>query len=76
MCNVFIVDVIAVEGDLQRATVARLRCHDLINVEFYCANFHELEYVRPFDIATLIGVLEYSHMYHPEYRDDPDREWV
>lgn len=64
-------DVAAVEGDRQRATVARLRCSDLSNIEVYSSNYHELVIRETFDITTLIGVLEYSHMYHPEHREDP-----
>lgn len=64
-------EVAAVEGDKQRATVARLRCRNLSNIEVYSSNFHELAIGETFDITTLIGVLEYSHMYHPEHRDDP-----
>ncbi|HEX4521685.1 MAG TPA: glycosyltransferase [Gaiellaceae bacterium] len=61
----------AVEGSLARAQVARERCRDLESVRVAAANFFDLDFGRAYDIATLIGVLEYSHLYHPEHRDDP-----
>ena len=61
----------AVEGSLARARVARERCRDLENVRVAAANFFDLDFGAAYDIATLIGVLEYSHLYHPELGDDP-----
>lgn len=63
--------VYAVEGSFQRASLARLRCRDLENVRLYAANFFDLDLKNKFDIVTLIGVLEYSHLYHPEYNHNP-----
>ncbi len=63
----------AVEGSLARARVARERCRDLKSVRVVAANFFDLDFGRAYDIATLIGVLEYSHLYHPEYPHDPAR---
>ena len=60
-----------VEGSLARARVARERCRDLPGVRVCAANFFDLDFENAYDIATLIGVLEYSHLYHPELRDDP-----
>lgn len=65
-------DVTAIEGNYQRAKVARLRCRDLSSVKIYGANFLDLDLNGQFDIATLIGVLEYSHLYHPLFRNNPD----
>lgn len=65
-------DVTSIEGNYQRAKVARLRCRDLSSVKIYSANFLDLDLSRKFDIATLIGVLEYSHLYHPLFRNNPD----
>jgi hypothetical protein len=64
-------DVHAVEGSFQRAGIARLRCRDLSHVKIYAANFFNLDLDKQFDIVTLIGVLEYSHLYHPEDRKNP-----
>jgi GT2 family glycosyltransferase/SAM-dependent methyltransferase len=61
----------AVEGSLARARVARERCRDLDGVRVAAANFFDLDFEGAYDIATLIGVLEYSHLYHPELRGDP-----
>ena len=63
----------AVEGSLARARVARERCRDLESVRVAAANFFDLDFGGAYDIATLIGVLEYSHLYHPEYPHDPAR---
>ena len=64
-------DVHAVEGSLQRAHVARLRCQDLSRAKIYAANFYDLDVERQFDVVTLIGVLEYSHLYHPAHKGNP-----
>ena len=61
----------AVEGSLARAQVARERCRDLPGVRVTAANFFDLDFAGTFDVATLIGVLEYSHLYHPDHRADP-----
>jgi len=63
----------AVEGSLARARVARERCRDLESVRVAAANFFDLDFGGAYDVATLIGVLEYSHLYHPEFRHDPAR---
>ena len=55
--------VVAVEGSLRRAEIARLRCRDLANVEIVCAPFQELVYRKPFDLAFCIGVFEYSRSF-------------
>jgi len=64
-------DVRAVEGSFQRASIARLRCRDLSSVKVYTANFYDIDVERQFDIVTLIGVLEYSHLYHPLHKRNP-----
>jgi GT2 family glycosyltransferase/glycosyltransferase involved in cell wall biosynthesis/ubiquinone/menaquinone biosynthesis C-methylase UbiE/Flp pilus assembly protein TadD len=66
-------DVCSVEGNFHRAHVARLRCRDMINVKVYTSNFLDLEINNSFDITTLIGVLEYSHLYHPLYNNSPEK---
>jgi SAM-dependent methyltransferase len=66
-------EVHAVEGDADRAQVARLRCRDQDNVEVYVGNYSELDEQAAFDVVTLVGVLEYGHHYHPDAGGDPHR---
>jgi hypothetical protein len=66
-------EVHAVEGDADRARVARLRCADQDNVEVYVGNYSELDEEAAFDVVTLVGVLEYGHHYHPDAGGDPHR---
>jgi hypothetical protein len=66
-------EVHAVEGGPARAAVARARTADQDNVEVYSANFCELDETGSFDLVTLIGVLEYAHLYHPRHRGDVRR---
>ena len=58
-------DVHAIEGDRARAGVARARCQDQANVHLYAANYSGLDEREAFELVTLIGVLEYGHLYHP-----------
>ncbi len=62
-------EVHAIEGGLSRAEVARARTAGLDGVEVYAGNFSALAEPGGFDMVTLIGVLEYSHLYHPELTD-------
>jgi GT2 family glycosyltransferase/precorrin-6B methylase 2/glycosyltransferase involved in cell wall biosynthesis len=55
--------VTAVEGSDERARITRLRCRDLDNVEVISGNFDDLSFKKRFDMVTLIGVLEYSHLF-------------
>jgi precorrin-6B methylase 2 len=55
--------VVAVEGSLDRATIAASRCRDLPNVIVVCDNFENVDVPFAFDLVTLIGVLEYSRMF-------------
>ena len=61
----------SIEGSLARAEVARRRTEDLDNVQVYAGNYSDLAEDGSFDVVTLIGVLEYSHLYHPVHGDDP-----
>jgi len=56
-------DVLAVDGSLPRATLARMRTRDLENVSVLNAPFHEIRYNARFDIIFCIGVFEYSRLY-------------
>lgn len=64
----------AVEGSPARAWVARERTRDLPGVRVAAANFFDLDFAAGggYDLATLIGVLEYSHLFHPDKQHDPD----
>lgn len=64
-------EVHAIEGDRERARVARARCADQENVRLYAANYSGLAERAAFEIVTLIGVLEYGHLYHPDHKGDP-----
>jgi SAM-dependent methyltransferase len=55
--------VVAIEGSLERARLARLRTRDLDNVSILCAPFQTMKFKEPFDIIFCIGVLEYSNMF-------------
>jgi 2-polyprenyl-3-methyl-5-hydroxy-6-metoxy-1,4-benzoquinol methylase len=59
----------AIEGSMARASVARLRTEDLESVEVYASNFSHFAEPGMFDMVTLIGVLEYSHLYHPDHTE-------
>lgn len=60
-----VAEVVAVEGSLRRAELARLRCRDLDNVQVVAGNFADLDFEGTFDVVTLIGVLEYAALYGP-----------
>lgn len=69
-------EVHAIEGNANRARVARARCADLDSVSLYSANYSQLDEREAFDVVTLIGVLEYGHLYHPAHKGDPERSAV
>jgi SAM-dependent methyltransferase len=52
--------VISVEGNINRARLARLRTRDLQSVSILCAPFQEIRFSQKFDIIFCIGVFEYS----------------
>jgi protein-L-isoaspartate O-methyltransferase len=52
--------VVAVEGSLPRARLAKLRTRDLPSVSVVCAPFQEIRFSGKFDIIFVIGVYEYS----------------
>jgi len=64
-------DVHAIEGSFQRAYINGLRCRGISGVKVYTANFFDVDIEKQFDILTLIGVLEYSHLYHPIHKKHP-----
>lgn len=55
--------VVAVEGSIRRATIARSRTRDLENVAIVAENFSSFTTEAKFDIVTLIGVLEYANLF-------------
>ncbi len=57
--------VLALEGSLRRATIARTRCRDLDNVTVVAEKFEHFESQSLFDVVTLIGVLEYAPVFSP-----------
>lgn len=59
-------ELIAIEGSLNRAKGARLRCSGLDHVNVIHANMHEI--VLPessFDIIVAVGVFEYIKLFYP-----------
>ncbi|WP_410688780.1 methyltransferase [Citrobacter braakii] len=56
-------NVLAVEGSLRRAKIARSRTRDLDNVTVLAEKFADLETDHKFDVITLIGVLEYANLF-------------
>lgn len=56
-------NVLAVEGSLRRAKIARSRTRDLDNVTVLAEKFADFETDHKFDVITLIGVLEYANLF-------------
>ncbi len=56
-------EVLALEGSLRRATIARARTAELANVTVLSERFDDFESNVLFDVITLIGVLEYSNLF-------------
>lgn len=65
--------VLALEGSAVRAGIAASRCRDLTNVTVVCDSFDQFEALEPFDVVTLIGVLEYARKY---FNADPGQDPV
>ena len=53
----------SIEGSKRRARITRERCRDLDNVKVFCSNIENIQFNHEYDIATLIGVLEYAPVY-------------
>jgi SAM-dependent methyltransferase len=56
-------EVVAVEGSIIRADLARMRTKELDNVTILCAPFQDIKFKEPFDIIFCIGVFEYSNIF-------------
>lgn len=56
-------NVLALEGSLRRAAIARSRTHDLSNVMVVAEQFDQFRTEQKFDVITLIGVLEYAGLF-------------
>ncbi len=61
--------VVALEGSLRRATIARARCRGMSNVTVVADQFEAFDGPWKFDVVTLVGVFEYATMYGEG--DDP-----
>lgn len=57
--------VLALEGSPRRAAIAAARTVDLENVTVVSESFDKFNYQEPFDVITLIGVLEYANLFIP-----------
>jgi SAM-dependent methyltransferase len=56
-------NVLALEGSLRRAAIARARTRNLNNVTIVTDKFDDFQCNKKFDIVTLIGVLEYANLF-------------
>jgi len=52
--------VLGLEGNLDRARAAAIRCEGMDGVEILCGDVHQLTGRAPFDLICCIGVLEYA----------------
>lgn len=55
--------VLALEGTLRRAAIARSRTRGLANVEVLADSFDQFSTAQRFDVVTLVGVLEYANRF-------------
>lgn len=55
--------VVAVEGSLKRAEIIQMRCKNATNLSIDVCSLDSYVPDKPFDIVTLIGVLEYAGRY-------------
>lgn len=62
----------SVEGSKKRAQITRDRCRNLDNVKVFCSNIEDIQLNPEYDIATLIGVLEYAPVYFSD-NQSPNR---
>lgn len=67
-------NVLALEGSIRRAEIARIRCAELQNVTVVAEVFEELDISAKFDFVTMIGVLEYAGVYGEG--DDPAKNML
>ena len=57
----------AIEGSPIRAEIARERCRDLENVSVLCEDLRDERFAPNYDVAVIIGVLEYAPVFiYPE----------
>lgn len=56
-------NVLALEGTIRRATIAKSRTRDLPNVAVLAESFESFDCNYKFDAITLIGVLEYANLF-------------
>ncbi len=62
--------VTMVEGSPRRAAIAAARCLGLDNVRIYCDNILHADFPdAPYDVVTLIGVLEYARLFDAKSED-------
>jgi 2-polyprenyl-3-methyl-5-hydroxy-6-metoxy-1,4-benzoquinol methylase len=56
-------NILALEGSLRRAAIARARTADLENVTVLAERFDDFNCGQRFNVITLIGVLEYANLF-------------
>jgi SAM-dependent methyltransferase len=62
-------DVVSIEGNIHRASIARLRTKDISGVDIICAPFQKIDFLSSFDLIVCVGVYEYSGLFVDS--DDP-----
>lgn len=58
-------DVVANELSKRRAEILATRHKDRENLRVYVGNLNEIKFCKPFDVVTLVGVLEYAAKFTP-----------
>ena len=66
--------VVGLEGSLDRARAAHVRCEDLDSVEIVCGALEAFEDEQGFDLVLIVGVLEYAASFNSE--PDPFRAFL
>ncbi len=66
--------VVGLEGSLDRARAAHVRCEDLDSVEIICGALEAFEDEHGFDLVLIVGVLEYAASFNSE--PDPFRAFL
>lgn len=66
--------ITAVEGSLNRARIASMRCRDLDNVKVVCEDLLLFSSDQKFDWVILVGVIEYAPLF--SMSDDPVQDYL
>ena len=61
-------DVVANELSRRRAEILATRHRERDNLRVYVGNLNEIKFCKPFDVVTLVGVLEYAERFTDSHR--------